>query len=72
MQGVEQILYSIARDRSARRPCGESCRMLRLGEKPLSVARVRTDIPKPRHSCRIRSPIFTELIERISFGVQKV
>ena len=35
---------------------------IRLGEKPVLAARARTDIPKPRRSCRIRSPTFTELI----------
>src|SRR5438132_7892473 len=35
---------------------------IRPGEKPVLAARARTDIPKPRRSCRMRSPTFTELI----------
>ena len=35
---------------------------IRLGEKPVWVARLRTDSPKPMRSCRIRSPTFTGLI----------
>lgn len=35
---------------------------IRLREKPLLVARVRTDIPKARRSCRRRSPTFAGLI----------
>ena len=35
---------------------------IRLGEKPVLVAKVRIDIPKPRRSCRMRSPITQGLI----------